>query len=159
MNHLEELLSQWYEYQGYFVRRNIKVGKRQKGGYKGELDIIAFNPENNHLLHLEPSSDTNSWAIREKRYKTKFKLGKTYIPKLFKGINLPEEIDQRAIFLFGGKSQESVGGGKVYLVREILEEITEQIKHKRITSEIIPENFFLLRTLQIYLDSERYFKK
>jgi hypothetical protein len=29
-NHLEQLVAEWYEYQGYFVRRNIFVGKLPK---------------------------------------------------------------------------------------------------------------------------------
>jgi len=26
-NHLEQLIGEWLEHQGYFVRRNVKVGK------------------------------------------------------------------------------------------------------------------------------------
>ena len=44
MNHLEQLVGERYEYSGYFVRRNILVGKRAKCGYKGELDVVAFHP-------------------------------------------------------------------------------------------------------------------
>ena len=28
-NYLEQLVAEWYEYQGYFVRRNVLVGKMQ----------------------------------------------------------------------------------------------------------------------------------
>ena len=44
-NHLESLVAEWYEFRGYFVRRNVPVGKRPKGGYDCELDIVAFHPE------------------------------------------------------------------------------------------------------------------
>lgn len=54
-NYLEQLVAEWYEYQGYFVRRNILVGKRDKGGHECELDVVAFNPETQHLVHVEPS--------------------------------------------------------------------------------------------------------
>ena len=27
-NFLEQLVTEWYEYRGYFVRRNVPVGKR-----------------------------------------------------------------------------------------------------------------------------------
>ena len=30
MNFLEELVAEWYEYQGYFVRRNVLVGPSEK---------------------------------------------------------------------------------------------------------------------------------
>jgi len=68
MNHLEQLVSEWYEFQGYFVRRNVHVGKRSNGGWECELDVIAFNPQKKHLVHIEPSMDANSWAKREERY-------------------------------------------------------------------------------------------
>lgn len=36
-NHLETLVAEWYEFCGYFIRRNIQVGKRLKGGYEPSL--------------------------------------------------------------------------------------------------------------------------
>ena len=42
INFLEQLIAEWYEYRGYFVRRNVLVGRRLKGGYECELDIVAF---------------------------------------------------------------------------------------------------------------------
>ena len=79
MNHLEQLISEWYEFKGYFVRRNIKVGKLSKGGYEGELDVVAFHPMEKHLIHIEPSIDADSWSKRENRFKKKFSAGKKYI--------------------------------------------------------------------------------
>ena len=61
INYLEQLVAEWYEYQGCFVRRNIHVGKRPKGGYECELDLVAFNPALRHLVHIEPSMDADSW--------------------------------------------------------------------------------------------------
>ena len=42
VNFLEQLVAEWYEYRGYFIRRNVWVGKLAKGGYECELDIIDF---------------------------------------------------------------------------------------------------------------------
>lgn len=61
-NFLEQLLREWYEYKGYFVRNNVLVGKLDKGGYATELDIVAFHPETKHVVHLEPSMDADSWV-------------------------------------------------------------------------------------------------
>jgi hypothetical protein len=33
-NYLEQLVAEWYEYKGYFVRRNILVGRLPKGGFE-----------------------------------------------------------------------------------------------------------------------------
>lgn len=61
MNVLEELVSEWYEYQGYFVRRDIKVGKKATGGYEGKLDIVAFHPVSRKIVHIETSMGAESW--------------------------------------------------------------------------------------------------
>jgi hypothetical protein len=37
VNFLEQLVAEWYEYQGYFVRCDVYVGKRPTGGYECEL--------------------------------------------------------------------------------------------------------------------------
>src|SRR3546814_1397354 len=83
MNHLEQLTAEWYEVRGYFVRRNVQVGKRVKGGYECELDVVAFCPQRRHLVHVEPSMDANTWATREARYTKKFEAGRKYIPGIF----------------------------------------------------------------------------
>ncbi len=64
-NHLEQLVAEWYEFQGYFVRKNINVGKRLRGGYECELDIVAFHPKTKKLVQVETSMDADSWDKRE----------------------------------------------------------------------------------------------
>lgn len=152
MNHLEQLVAEWYEYRGYFIRRNIKVGKRKNGGYDCELDIVGFNPEKNHLIHIEPSCDTDIWEKRELRYSKKFEAGREHIPDLFKGLKLPDTIEQQAVFLFGAKSKPTVGGGTVLLASDVLKEIRDSLKSKKIEKAIVPETFPLLRTLHIFID-------
>ncbi len=55
MNHLEKLTRQYYDWKGYLVKGNVKVGRLTRGGWGGELDIVAYNPQTNHLVHIEPS--------------------------------------------------------------------------------------------------------
>ena len=33
MNHLEQLVAEWLQYNGYFVRVSVPVGPRPKGGF------------------------------------------------------------------------------------------------------------------------------
>jgi len=80
-NFLEQLVAEWYEYRGYFVRRNVPVGRRARGGYEAELDVVAFNPGTRHLVHLEPSMDAESWETRERRFRRKFDAGREHIPE------------------------------------------------------------------------------
>src|SRR5262249_49187492 len=101
-NHLEELVAEWYQLQGYFVRRNVQVGKRLQGGYECELDVVAFHPARQKLVHVEPSLDADKWEKREQRYAKKFAAGRRYIPMLFDGLTLPSELEQIALFVFGG---------------------------------------------------------
>ncbi len=72
MNFSEELLFEYYEFKGYHVKRNIKIGKKNKGGYGGEIDIAAYSLKRNHLLQILPSMDTQNWVDRESRYMKKF---------------------------------------------------------------------------------------
>ena len=81
-NFLEALITEWLEYQGYFVRRNEKVGKRPKGGWDGELDVVAFKPETKHFVHYECSTDAWNPDERETRFSRKLKLGRQYAANL-----------------------------------------------------------------------------
>jgi len=148
-NHLESLVAEWYEFRGYFVRRNVQVGKRSKGGYECELDVIAFHPEKRLLVHIEPSLDSDSWGKRELRYKKKFEAGRKHIPGLFPGIPIPSHIDQIALFVYGGgESRTQLAGGRVMFIREFMAEIQGGIAHRKVSSAAVPEEFALLRTLQ-----------
>ena len=42
-NHLEDLTAEWLEFNGYFVRKSVLVGRRDKGGWEGELDVVAVH--------------------------------------------------------------------------------------------------------------------
>jgi len=155
-NYLEQLVSEWYEFQGYFVRRNVFVGPLKKGGYEGELDVVAFHPILKELVQVEPSMDANSWSKREIRYKKKFNAGKKYIPKLFTGIETPNNIRQIALFGYMGKNpRRSLAGGEVITLREFLKEICDNIKSNRTATNIIPESYPILRTIMFIAEHRR----
>ncbi|NOT11499.1 MAG: hypothetical protein HOP23_06680 [Methylococcaceae bacterium] len=149
MNHLEQLVAEWYEYRGYFVRRNVQVGKRDKGGYDCELDVVAFHPEKQHLVHVEPSMDAHTWAKREERFAKKFSAGRNHIPALFKGIVLPSEIEQIALLGFASNANVKVlAGGRIMTTAELFAEIVAGISDKRVAKAAVPEQYPLLRTIQ-----------
>jgi hypothetical protein len=149
MNHLEQLTAEWYEFRGYFVRRNAQVGRRDKGGYECELDVVAFCPKSNHLVHVEPSMDADTWSTREARYQKKFEAGRKHIRLMFEGLELPETIDQIALLGFASNANvKMLAGGRVMTSAEFLKEITAGIGKMRIASAAIPEQYPLLRTIQ-----------
>jgi hypothetical protein len=156
INFLEQLAAEWYEFNGYFVRRNILVGKLAAGGHECEIDIVAFHPEKKHLIQVEPSMDANSWSDREIRFKKKFEAGQKYIPSLFSGFDLPKKIDQVALFGFAGKKHpEKVGGGRVVVTQELIPEILNKLKDFNEENKSIPEQYIILRTLQLVVTNSR----
>ncbi len=94
MNHLETLTAEWLNYNGYLVHTSVKVGKRAKGGWDGELDVVGFHPARRHFLHVECSVDANTWEIRKKTFKRKFAMGHEHARNLFSGLELPTALDQ-----------------------------------------------------------------
>ena len=148
-NFLEQMISEWYEYRGYFVRRNVLVGKRLKGGYECELDIVAFHPGEGKLVHIEPSTDADSWETRERRYSVKFEAGQKFIPSLFKGFQLPDQIDQIAVLVFGSKANHrTLAGAELVLAHELLCDIVRKLRSRSIYSEAVSEQYPILRSIQ-----------
>ncbi len=152
-NFLEQLVTEWYEYKGYFVRRNVPVGKRTRGGHESELDVVAFNASARHVVHVELSMDAESWEKRERRFKAKFEAGRKYIPALFPGVELLDDTEQIAILAFASKTNHpTLGGAKVLIVSDLLREIMEDLSEKKIASRAVPEHHALLRTLQFVVE-------
>lgn len=154
-NHLEQLVAEWLEFKGYFVRRNVKVGKLPHGGFEGELDIVAYHPMHNHLLHVEPSIAAESWQKREPRFQKKFEAGRKYI--LGKSGILPwlppnKTIEQWAVLWGSDRNHSEVGGGKVIPILKLMRMIAKDIIASGSPAlRAIPEQFPLLRTMQFTL--------
>jgi len=148
MNHLEKLIAQYYEWQGYIVRSNVKVGRLKHGGWEGELDVVAYHPETKHLVHLEPSIDAHSWATREERFAKKFTAGRKYIPtEIFPWIRKNTKIEQIAVLVTSSRAQ--VAGGKVISIDELIARIKKDISSQGVmANNAIPEDLDLLRTIQ-----------
>ena len=155
-NFLEQLVAEWYEYRGYFVRRNVPVGRGSGGGYEAELDVVAFHPETRHLVHIEPSMDSDSWQTRERRFKAKFDAGRKHIPTLFPGLDVPGDVEQIALLLSASKvNHPTLGGAAVQLVSELMREIMENLGDRKIMENAVPEHHALLRTLQCVVEYRR----
>ena len=148
MNHLEKLIRQYYEFMGYIVKGNVKVGKLQGGGWEGELDIIAYDPITAHLVHIEPSIDAHSWSTREMRFAKKFASGRKYITSVvFPWLDDDHPLDQIAVFPSGSRAM--VAGGNVRSIDSIIRDIKNLVKEQgKAAKNAIPEEYDLLRTIQ-----------
>jgi hypothetical protein len=148
-NHLEDLTGEWLEYNGYFVRKSVLVGRREKGGFEGELDVVGVHPQTRHLVHVECSLDTDAWATREARFTGKFERGRRYIAPLFHGLELDAEPDQVALLQFGGGDRSHLGGGRIIWVSDFVHEMVTALRLSSPQSMAVPSTFPLLRTLQL----------
>ena len=150
MNHLETLIRQYYEWKGYIVRGNITLGRLSHGGCAGELDIVAYHPQTKHLLHIEPSLDAHPWKKREKRFKKKFDFGKQYIcSDVFPWLDKKTPIEQIAV-LNRSRRGNKLAGGRVVTIDEFMHEVKNKIaKQGRMARNAIPEEYDLLRTIQM----------
>jgi hypothetical protein len=149
VNHLEQLTAEWLGYKGYFVRQSVLVGRRARGGFEGELDVVAFNASTGHLLHVECSLDASSWENRECRFAAKFERGRTHVPLLFSGMSLPPVIDQVALLQFGGGPKDRVGGARIVWVADFVADILNLLRTLDPAKAAVPSTLPLLRTLQL----------
>jgi len=149
VDYLEQLVSEWYEYQGYFVRRDLWVGLESDGSYECELDVVAYHPTKHHLVQIEPSLAIFDWEEQESHFRLKFDAGQKYLHRFFGGEPSPG-LEQIALVLFMDvEHRDTVAGGRVVHVRELLAEIFQALVSFGISSYLIPEQWPLLRTLQL----------
>jgi hypothetical protein len=99
MSHLESLIAEYLEWQGFLVMRNLKVGRRERGGWEMELDVVGLDPKTQTIVHYEPSLDALTWDKRQGRYEKKFNLGRQYMfSEVFPWLPPSTHIEQIAIF-------------------------------------------------------------
>jgi hypothetical protein len=150
MNHLDQLVGEWLTYNGYFVRTSVAVGLRDRGGFEGELDVVALHPGTQHLLHVECSLDALSWDQRLERFGAKFERGRRFVPQLFKGFTIPAQLDQVVILMFAGaNNRDEIGGGRLLTAAQLVKEIIDGLANTSLRSGIVPETFPLVRTIQL----------
>lgn len=148
MNFLEQLVAEWYDFQGYFVRTNIKIGKRKGGGYEGEIDVMAFDPKSKTLFHLEASGGADSWRERQDNFKKKFGIATKHYKAIFDFEF--DKVRKIAIVSFSKPKSFVDFGGDVELVSipELMTQITKRMKELDPMKKAVPEGYPLLRAIQ-----------
>jgi len=148
MNFLEQLVAEWYQYTGHFVRTNVRVEKRAKGGWAGEIDILAFLPQRGNVSHIETSMDADSWTERKKKFKKKFALENRVYDSLFPA---GYESIERIVVVGMARHTDPATLGQdivVYSVPTMVRMIADGLREKHPATAAVPENFPLLRALQ-----------
>tara|TARA_R110001606_G_C15372631_1_gene649686 strand:+ start:2084 stop:2566 length:483 start_codon:yes stop_codon:yes gene_type:complete len=151
MSHLENIIAEYYDWKGYLVKRNIKVGKLGHGGWEMELDVMAFDPHTGHLVHIEPSIDAHSWSVREQRFAKKFTAARKYIfSEIFTWLDSSMEVEQIAVLVSHPKGRDELAGAKIISIDEIMAKIRREVMECGILSKnAIPEQYPNLRTMQL----------
>jgi hypothetical protein len=148
MDYLEQLASEWYEYQGYFVRRDVWVGLEADGSYECELDVVGFHPMKHHLVQIEPLMNGLSWKEREQHLRLKFDAGRKYLHRMF-GAEPHLTIEQIALAAVAADPhRRTVAGGKILPLSEFLSQILAKLATVSVSADLVPEQWPLLRTLQ-----------
>ena len=137
------MIAEYYDWKGYLAKRNIKLAKLAHGGWKMELDVIAFDQHAGHLIHLQSSIDAHSWAKREERFTKKFNSAKKYIlSKIFTWLDSGIEIEQVAVLISHPKGRDFLAGAKIVSIDEYLAEIREAVIACGIVAKnAIPEQY------------------
>ena len=153
MTFLEQLVAEWYEYEGCFVRSNVRARKRAKGGWDVELDVLAYDPSNNTLLHVETSGGADSWAERKRKFLTKkFILTREeYEAIIGRKVN---KIRKIAIVAYARSTKANLNWGQnieVVLIPDFMKQIAEKLRSQHPMHEAVPEGFPILRAVQTVL--------
>lgn len=154
MNHLESLVTEWLQFNRYFVRTSVHVGARERGGFEGELDVVGLNFQTAHLIHVECSLDSLSSNAREPKFAAKFERGVRFKELVFPGLVLPEQLDQVALLQYASSATETIGGARLVTVKEFVAEIMVGLEGKSPASGAVPATYPLLRTLQLAADAK-----
>ncbi|MBB5547001.1 hypothetical protein A8H39_06660 [Paraburkholderia fungorum] len=151
MSHLEDLISEFYDWSGYLVKRNLKVGRLAHGGWEMELDVVAFHPQTKHLIHIEPSIDAHSWEMRQKRFRKKFESGERHMfSSVFPWLDQSTPVERIAVLVSHPKGRDELCGAKIVSVDEFVFEVKKKIAGcGKMANNAIPEQYPLLRTIQL----------
>jgi len=148
MQYLEQLVREWYEYQGYFVRQDLWVGLEADGSYECDLSIVAFHPTRRHVMHVEPSFDLLNWEESEQHFRMKFDAGRKYLHRIFGG-EPHLHIEHTALIVATDPPRaHTIAGGRVLLVSDFLAGILHHLCDLDMAAAVVPEQWILLRTLQ-----------
>jgi hypothetical protein len=150
-SHLEAMIHEYLDWQGYLVRRNVKVGRLSHGSWEGELDLIGYHPTTRDLVHYEPSINAWSWAKREAQHKKKFGAARKYLfTEVFSWLPPRTHVRQIAVFVSHPKNREKIAGGVIVSIDELMAEIRAKVVAVGIMAKkAIPEQYTILRTLQL----------
>ena len=76
-NFIKDLVCEYYEFVGFFIRRNIQI-KSTGIEEQSYLDILAYHYDEHILFHVETMQGGNSWDERISLMANKFGIAELY---------------------------------------------------------------------------------
>ena len=167
----EELISEYLELEGYFVRTNLPVPTEEKGG-RGELDILGLKVKEEQLkiLHVETGIPSRLGEMKRKFASSTTK----EIRRIARDFGFGENYDLERWYVhtWGGQKGLSKKWGRIrreleqegvtlMTFEEVLTKIAEAIdqwreKHRGKTQQSsLPSSLWLLKMLESLLESKR----
>jgi Holliday junction resolvase-like predicted endonuclease len=147
MNFLERLVADWYGHHGYLVQTNLRFGKRAKGGYEGEIDVLGVNLKERALVHVETSGDADSWRERREKILRKFKNAeKHYVAA--SGATFDSITRMAVVGVRPSRKPITLDGIEIVSIDELMGRIKDYVRKLNPASEAIPEVHGYLRAVQ-----------
>jgi len=147
MNVFEQLVSEWYEYQGYFVRRNNTIGH-------AELDALAYLPDKRLVVHIETGKDAETGPSVDAKILRKMR----FLPAEYaRALNCQVD-DVKKIAIYGWQRTKAkprqLGDVTVITLADFVRDINDTLKRLNTRVETITQNYPLLSAMQWSLWAE-----
>src|SRR5215469_15422249 len=129
VNTIEQVIAEWYDLKGYFIRRNIIRPNAPRRG-QSDLDVVAFHPNTKHMIHIEGSTEVpnGGWAAVKAKMERKFPLDRAYLGTLYP--NLP--LEQLFVYYKPVPDEQLDGGIRVLAFPDLLSEIRTYLETHRL---------------------------
>lgn len=143
---LEQLVQEYYDIQGYWVRTNVNYGPGRRGGYSGDADVLAFEPHNRVLVHLEVSMGAEKWEEKKATVTKKFKKAKDH----YEAMCPHPFVRTEKVAITGWSSSPApitIPGVDIWTLGQFMHKVVELVTNRFRGSKLPPEQYPLLRAV------------
>jgi Holliday junction resolvase-like predicted endonuclease len=134
-NFLEELAAEYYEFNGYWIKKNTRYERE-------EFDVFAMKKD--EFIHVECDGSSDTVEVIRKRLLGKFKRANKHYEQLF-GLKDVQKVKKIAIV---GRTNKEFKIGSGITRKSIPEFVTETIDFVAKQPKTVPEQYGFLRMLQ-----------
>ena len=162
----EELVAEWLDLEGYFVKMQIPAGSAGSGGrYAPDIVGVRFENDELEILHVEVGMSFDKWEKAEKRLKKKFSreieesITNYVLEKL--GLSKNTKINYRRLVVSLHHSKEALKKieeenlAEIMFIQDVIDEILTGIEtgkyhsyESKIKNPTLPNHLWLAKMLE-----------